>query len=557
MERELPPAIAMHPLTRRARRERATLLAAIVVALLAPTGDGLRASPAPTPVAVAVAAPLAPQASSRTRSRTSTQTKRPVRRRTRRTRGRAATPVASTAWTSPNGAPALANDLSGMISTRVRSGRFGVMVTSLTRGDTLYAQNAGEMMQPASTMKLFSTAVALDRFGAEHCFSTDVLRDAPIGADGTVGGSIYLRADGDPSMSGRFYKDPNLPMATLARSIAAAGVKHVKGDLVFDATAFDDQRIPDGWKSTYLGAAYAARVSALSLNENVVWVVVQPAGKQASVTLEPISTTIPLRSKVRLVGGRGGRIVARRAADGGIDVSGSIGASSGPLRYSLVVDDPALFTAGALRAALQGAGITVDGAVKQGKTPANAEKVASLVSPPLSRIVSEMNRESINIVAELLFRNAARATAPDSVGTAASGLTNLREFMRRTVGAEPQEIRALDGSGLSTLDFMTPRAMIHLLSYAHKGPWSSAFHGSLPVAGESELLRRRMRATPAQGNLHAKTGTTNTVVSLAGYVTAKDGEILAFSFIYNGNDRWNAKATIDAMGATLANFVRE
>ena len=443
-----------------------------------------------------------------------------------------------------------------MISTKIRSGRFGVMVASLTRGDTLFAQNAGEMMQPASTMKLFSTAVALDRFGPEHSFSTDVLRNAPLGGDGTITGSIYLRADGDPSMSARFYHDPNLPMATLARSVAAAGVKRVTGDLVFDATAFDDRRIPDGWKSTYLGAAYAARVSALSLNENIVWVVVQPAGKQAAVTLEPASTTIPVRSKVRLVGGRGGRIIARRAADGGIDVSGSIGSSSGPLRYSLVVDDPALFTAGALRAALQAAGVTVDGAIKAGKTPANAEKVASLASPPLSRIVSEMNRESINIVAELLFRDAARASAAD-VGTAETGLANLRDFMQKKVEADPQQIRVSDGSGLSTLDFMTPRAMIHLLSYAHKGPWSSAFHGSLPVAGESELLRRRMRATPAQGNLHAKTGTTNDVVSLAGYVTARNGEILAFSFIYNGSDRWNAKATIDAMGATLANFVRE
>jgi len=551
MERELPPPDAMHHPIRRARPLRVALHAALTIALLAPAGHGLGASPAPP-----APAPFSLQASSRTKARAKTQTKRPARRTTRRTRSRAATPVASIAWTSPNGLPALTSDLSGMISTKIRSGRFGVMVASLTRGDTLFAQNAGEMMQPASTMKLFSTAVALDRFGPEHSFSTDVLRDAPLGGDGTITGSIYLRADGDPSMSARFYHDPNLPMATLARSVAAAGVKRVTGDLVFDATAFDDRRIPDGWKSTYLGAAYAARVSALSLNENIVWVVVQPAGKQAAVTLEPASTTIPVRSKVRLVGGRGGRIIARRAADGGIDVSGSIGSSSGPLRYSLVVDDPALFTAGALRAALQAAGVTVDGAIKAGKTPANAEKVASLASPPLSRIVSEMNRESINIVAELLFRDAARASAGD-VGTAETGLTNLRDFMQKKVEADPQQIRVSDGSGLSTLDFMTPRAMIHLLSYAHKGPWSSAFHGSLPVAGESELLRRRMRATPAQGNLHAKTGTTNDVVSLAGYVTARNGEILAFSFIYNGTDRWNAKATIDAMGATLANFVRE
>ena len=116
---------------------------------------------------------------------------------------------------------------------------------------------------------------------------------------------------------------------------------------------------------------------------------------------------------------------------------------------------------------------------------------------------------------------------------------------------------AADGSGLSVLDRVSPRAMVALLSYAHNAPWGPTFHASLPVAGESELLRHRMRATPAQGNLHAKTGTTNTVISLAGYVTALDGEVLAFSFIYNGNDRWRARSTIDQVGATLANFVRE
>ena len=538
----------MHLLTLGVRPTRVAILTFVVAAQLATSGgESLLAGRAPLPAAASA------QSSSRSRSRAKS-----VRRTSRRTtRGGVVAPAASSAWTSPHGAAALQGDLAGMIARNVRSGQFGAMVVSLTRGDTLFAQNAGEMMQPASTMKLFSTAVALDRFGPEHRFSTDVLRDGALGADGTVNGNIFLRADGDPSMSARFYKDPNLPMATLARSVSAAGVKHVKGDLVYDASAFDDQKIPDGWKTTYLGAAYAARVSALSLNENLVWVVVQPNGKAAAVTLEPATTAIPLRSSVRLVGGRGGRIIARRAADGGIDVSGSIGSASGPLRYSLVVDDPALFTAGALRAALQNVGITVDGTIKPGKTPGSAEKVASFDSPPLSQIVSEMNRESINIVAELLFRDAARASASDGTGTAAAGLANLREFLQKKVGVDPQAVRVSDGSGLSTLDYLTPRVMVELLSYAHRGPWSSAFHGSLPVAGESELLRRRMRATPAQGNLHAKTGTTNTVIGLGGYVTSKSGEIIAFSFIYNGNDRWNAKATMDGMGATLANFVRE
>jgi D-alanyl-D-alanine carboxypeptidase/D-alanyl-D-alanine-endopeptidase (penicillin-binding protein 4) len=515
---------------------------AIAIALLASTA------------ADALASQQGDGAPRKTRTVRRAATKRPAVKPT--ARRPVAAPV-NTSWTSPHGKAALEADINDMLSRRVKGGKFGVMIVSLSRGDTLFSQNAGEMMQPASTMKLFSTAVALDRFGPEHKFSTDVLRDGTVGPDGTVQGNLYLRADGDPAMSARFFKDANLPMSTLARSVAAAGVKRVTGDLIYDASAFDDRRIPEGWKTTYLGSAYAARVSALSLNENLVWVVVSPAGKVAQVTLEPVTTTIPLRSKVRIVGGAGGRISARRASDGGIDVSGTIGSLSGPRRYSLVVDDPAHFTAGALAAGLQNAGVTFGGTVRAGRTPPTATKVASFASPPLSQIVSEMNRESINIVAELLYRDAGRAAAADGMSSAEVAQANLRDFLSKKVGADPQSVRIFDGSGLSTLDYLTPRTMIHLLSYAHRGPWSSAFHGSLPVAGESELLRRRMRGTPAEGNLHAKTGTTDVVVALGGFVTAKDGEIVAFSFIYNGNDRWNAKATMDAMGATLANFVRE
>ena len=129
--------------------------------------------------------------------------------------------------------------------------------------------------------------------------------------------------------------------------------------------------------------------------------------------------------------------------------------------------------------------------------------------------------------------------------------------MTGKVGAAPSSVHAADGSGLSTLDRATPRTLVQLLAYAHRAPWSDAFHASLPVAGESELLRHRMKYTPAQGNLHAKTGTTDSVISLSGYVTAQDGELLAFAFVYNGTDRWNAKTTIDQMGATLAAVARD
>ena len=222
-----------------------------------------------------------------------------------------------------------------------------------------------------------------------------------------------------------------------------------------------------------------------------------------------------------------------------------------------MIEDPALFTVGAFRDALVAAGVRVDGRIRLAPTPTGSVKVASLGSPPLARIVAAMNRESINHYAELLFRDAVRGPDRSAIGSVDLGAQLLRQFLADKVGAGSDAMTVTNGSGLSTLDRVTPRAMVDLLSYADRAPWSTAFHASLPVAGESELLKHRMRQTPAQGNLHAKTGTTEYVISLGGYVTAVDGEVLAFSFIYNGHDRWNAKTTIDGMGATLASFARE
>ena len=167
-----------------------------------------------------------------------------------------------------------------------------------------------------------------------------------------------------------------------------------------------------------------------------------------------------------------------------------------------------------------------------------------------------MNRESVNHYAELIFRNAARGIAGTAIGSAMAGDAALREFFSRRLGEPAGSVVAADGSGLSQMDRVTARGLTRLLGYAHDAPWGSAFHASLPVAGESELLRTRMRNTPAHGNLHAKTGTTDEVIGLAGYTTAENGEVLAFTFLYNGTDRWNARAAIDAMGVTMSGFAR-
>ena len=486
-----------------------------------------------------------------------TQRRSTTRRRVRRPRNRPpAVPVVR--YSTPRSSADLAATLGGL-TARTRSGMWGAMVVSLTQGDTLYAYNAGEQMLPASTMKLLTSAIAFERFGPNYQFSTDALRDAPVGPDGTLIGNLYLRGDGDPALSGKFLPGgPSAPMNRLADLVASQGIRHVTGSVIGDASGFDDQKVPEGWLTRYLQASYAARVSALSLNENVVVVAVTPntAGKPATVVLEPSTSAIPLVANVRTVAGGGARLAFRKQGDGTITANGSIGARTSTRRYVYIVEDPASFATGAFLNALIARGVKVDGGIRLGRTPPTAFRVASLLSPPLASMIAAMNRESINHYAELLFRNAARGPQRDVVGTVANASAVLDTFFASKIGVDTSRLIFADGSGLSTFDRVTPRAQVQLLGYAHRAPWGPWLHSSLPVAGDSELLRRRMRNTPAEGNLHAKTGTTNDVIALAGYVTAVNGEVLAFSFLYNGRDRWTAKAMIDVMSETLADFGR-
>ena len=524
----------------------------VVPALAAPmsVGDALVLDPEREAGAAAPNAGKADAAAPQRRSR-----RRPARRTTTRAPAR---PVVRA--TTPRSADALTTDLGTMVGLATRSGRWGAMVVSLTRGDTLFSLNAGESLVPASTHKLYTAALALDRLGPDHRFSTDVLRSGEVDPDGTLQGSLVIRGDGDPALSSRWHRGtPSAPMDALARQVAAAGIKRVKGDVIGDATAFESQTVPEGWLTRYLGAGYAARVSALSLNENVVSIVAAPGkGKgPAVVVFEPATTTLKLVNRTRTVpGSRSARISAVRRADGVVEARGWIGSRSAARGYLLVVDDPAMFTTGAFRAALEKQGVVVEGQTRVAATPDSAVKIAALVSPPVAHLVSVMNRESINHYAELLFRNAVRGKAREGTGTAAAGNEMLARYLEANAGVPSGIVHASDGSGLSTLDRTTPRAMIKLLAHGHDAPWRSQFHASLPVAGESETLRHRMRYTPAAGNLHAKTGTTNEVIGLAGYVTATNGEVLAFTFLYNGTDRWNARGMMDTMGATMAAFVR-
>jgi serine-type D-Ala-D-Ala carboxypeptidase/endopeptidase (penicillin-binding protein 4) len=364
-----------------------------------------------------------------------------------------------------------------------------------------------------------------------------------------------LRGGGDPALSGRYMGGgPATPVELLAAHVAIAGVKRVRGNVLADESAFDAQRVPLGWPARYLGASYAPRISALSRNENAALVYINPSSGQAELSLVPASTTMKLVNRVRVVAGRASRVSVTTPDDSTIVVSGTVGKAGGTRAWTVMLVNPALFVGGAFRAALEARGIRVSGDVVLGSSSGETTPIASLASPPLGRLATIMNGESINHFAELMYRGASRLPGTSGSATAAGLL--LDSLLTFRAGAVKGAVVATDGSGLSTLNRVTARSLVHLLSYADRATWSLEFHMSLPVAGETDLLRRRMRLTPAQGNLHAKTGTLSQVTSLSGYVRAQNGEQIAFAFLYNGPQHAAAVETIDAMGATLAAFSR-
>lgn len=460
--------------------------------------------------------------------------------------------------TAPAGIPALRRDLDAAIRSATPRGSWGVMVVSLTRGDTLFAEAPDELLLPASTMKLYTSAIALERFGPAHQFRTQVLRDGMLDAGGTVNGNLFLKGAGDPSLSPRYraWHDGVAPMDAIADLVYAAGVRRITGDIVGDASAFDDSRVPAGWRTRYLQASYAARVSALSVNENIAHIVVRPTANGATVQFEEPLFGIEINSTVTVRdGSRAARIrVWQDTLNDRFRVNGFIGAMSPERRYQVVVEQPERFAAASFRAALERRGIVIDGIVREAAAPATAERLTAWGSAPLAQLLVTMNGESNNHFAELLFRNAARSEG--GPGSAAAANASLQQFLTSRVGTAPDAVYAADGSGLSTLDRVTARSMVQLLAYAERAPWAQVFQATLPVAGRTETLRTRMRRTAAVDNLRGKTGTTNEVSSLGGYVTTRNGELLAFAFLYNGRDLWRAREAIDAMGATLAAFSR-
>lgn len=431
---------------------------------------------------------------------------------------------------------------------------WSVMAWSLDREAPLFAINANEIQIPASNNKVFTSIWALDVLGPDHRFPTDLLITAPIGDDGTLRGDVVLRGSGDPAFGyPEFTRDPMEPLRKMARQLKARGLRTVQGSVVGDGSAFDTLLVGPEWPRDTGGgsSAYAPRVSGLAFSRNLLWVGLDPTrpGQPAAVRLSPRVQEIPVVSTAKTGNGRAWAV--RREDDDTIHVRGAVSGRGN--RYGVGVSDPALLAAGALRQALIDEGIAVPQPARSSVEPVGGTLVHRHWSIPLGHMIAKLNQDSDNFFAEHLWKAAAAEAVGHGSYTRGGPASAL--FFIRKAGVPHGQVYQADGSGLSSHNRASAYALIQALIYADKAPWSELFHESLAVAASRQgTMNRLFRNTAAANNLHAKTGYIRGVRTLSGYVRTRNGENVAFSFLYNGRNTNGARRVQEDLGVLLADY---
>ena len=456
--------------------------------------------------------------------------------------------------------PARAIDRLLASSPAARGAFWGIQVTDLKTGRTLYQLNADRLFVPASNTKLFTTGLALLRLGPQFTFETRVTAGRPPDADGCIRGPLRLVGGGDPNLSARavpYQPEPAraapapgyalAALAELAGQVAAKGVKCIDGDIVGDDTWYVWEPYAEDWSIDDPTYEYGAAVSALAVNDNTIAVSVSPGAREgdpAAIALQPAVEYYAIDNRIRTVAAGGGSPIHVHRAPGSLELelSGTIPLGGPDQFLALGIEDPAEYAALALRQLLEERGIRVNGAavarhlLPGDQAPAEGESVvlARHVSAPLVEDLRIIDKASQNLHAEMALRAVGRARR--NVGSREAGLDELRTFLTEA-GVADTSYNIEDGSGLSRPNLVTPGAVVKLLRYMYQTPARDTWISFLPVAGRDGTLAARFDDTPAAGRIHAKTGTLAHVNALSGYAQRRDGSWVAFSILVNNSNQ--------------------
>jgi D-alanyl-D-alanine carboxypeptidase/D-alanyl-D-alanine-endopeptidase (penicillin-binding protein 4) len=434
------------------------------------------------------------------------------------------------------------------------SATVSVAVVEVDTGRMLYGHNDGALLNPASNVKLVTTAAALAELGPEYRFKTVLMGEGVKG--GVVEGNLYLRGFGDPALVGE-------DLWKMASDVAARGIKKIAGDVVVDDTFFDAERIGPGFEQKQEDAPFRAPSGAVSLNYNACAILVLPGkkpGDAARVLVDPASPYFTVVNEATTVAsGRAGLTVETREADGHteIHVSGTVRAGESGHTERRRIAHPDLYAGYTLRELLARRGIQVAGKVTTGQAPTSARILATHYSHPLGVIVRDVNKSSNNFMAEQVLKTVG-AELGGKPGTWAKGVEGVGRFLE-TLGVGKSAYKMTNGSGLYDSNRFSATQMVVILRSAYRDfRFAADFVGSLALAGADGTIGHRMAGSPAERYVRAKTGTLSGVSCLSGYAGAPGRLPLAFSILMNDLGEagtQEARRAQDAIAETLVQYL--
>ncbi len=423
---------------------------------------------------------------------------------------------------------------------RLQGATTAISVRHAESGAVIYAHQGNTRVHPASVMKLFTGAIALEKLGEDHRFKTELYMDGNI-QHGALDGDLYLKGLGDPTL---MMKD----LIAFAAELKAKGIRTIDGHVYGDDSSYDQVRLSQdlNWSDEPLYTG--AQVSALTLSPNedfdagTVIIEVQPAkkaGQAGKIRMVPANSYLTIVNNTKTVAKKGKKNiqVERQHGTNTVIVSGTIPIGASKSRSWSSVWEPTDYTVNVFKHVLEDQGIAFSPASKVGRgtVPKNAVLVVDKPSIPLKELFIPFMKLSNNGHAEVFVKEMGRLAG--DTGSWEKGLA-VMDNQLAAMGLDTKNMQLRDGSGMSHKNLVTANEVTHLLYEAQSKPWYPTFLQALPVAGQEErliggTLRNRMKGTAAAGNVQAKTGALNGVTALSGYVETKEGETLIFSIMIN------------------------
>lgn len=455
--------------------------------------------------------------------------------------------LALPAWAGPAGneRPLPPPVATALAKAKVPRDAAAFLVLPLEDAAPRLAHRVDAAMNPASVMKMVTTLAALDQLGPDYTWKTRFYVDGPV-ADGVLHGNLYIEGGGDPKLVLERVDDA-------FRALQAAGVRHVRGDMVLDASIFDvPAHDPAAFDNEPL-RPYNVAPDGLLVNFKALVLRFSPqADGTALVTSEPplagvaIPADVPLLAR-QACGDWRSTLQADFSDPNIVHLQGRYPARCGERDWAVAYVEPASYAQRALLAMFRTAGGQLDGSARQGRRPAQARLVLEAPSLPLAEVIADVNKRSNNVMAQqLLLTLAAQRQLPARME---EGRAVIDAWWRRFVGSATPAPVLENGAGLSREERISASALARMLVKASHHAEAATYLHSLSLAGvdgTTERMRNR-GLVDVIGNAWLKTGSLRDVASVAGYVRGRSGQSYVVVGMINHLNAPAARPALDAL----------